>query len=183
MPELVKSKEEIMNKAEELGVEYEAKYKGCAPATFYAVVDALRWGGLEIIPEDFEEKLFPGICLLTAGNCMTGEGTCGAVAGSTMVSGFAFGLSCNMKDPVTGNKAGVQVRDTLMDRFQREYGSVLCKDVMRKYFGKAWDLTSSKMTEEFLGITDGCVIRSTAKYISGVLVDKYLNGELEIKDS
>jgi len=180
MPELKHTKDEIMDKAEQLGIEYERKFGGCAQTTFYAVVDALRWGGWEIIPEDFQEKLYPAISLLTAGTCMTGEGTCGAVAGSTMACGFAFGPYNDMKDPMTGDKAGARVRDTLLDRFNREYGSILCKDVMRKYFGKAWDLTSPEMTQEFLSITDGCVIRSTAKYISGVLIDMYEKGELVI---
>jgi hypothetical protein len=36
------------------------------------------------------------------------------------------------------------------------------------------------MTKEFLGITDGCVIRKTAKMIAGVLVDKYEKGGLTI---
>ncbi|MBN2239811.1 MAG: C_GCAxxG_C_C family protein [Dehalococcoidales bacterium] len=180
MPELVKTKEEIMDKAYELGVEYEKIYGGCAQSTFYALVDALRWGGLEVIPEDVANNFYPGICLLTAGTCMTGEGTCGAVAGGTMASGLAFGLYNDLKDPMTMDAAGARVRDTLLDHFYREYGSILCKDVMRKYFGKAWDLTNPEMTQEFLGITDGCVIRDTAKYMAGVLVDKYLNGELKI---
>ena len=162
---LEKSKEEIMNKAEELGIDYEKIYKGCAQTTFYAIIDALRWGGLEIITEEFQEQLYPGICLLTAGCCFTGEGTCGAVVGGTMASGFAYGLTTDLKNPVAGHIAGGQVREILLDYFNSEYGSILCKDVMRKYFGKAWDLTSSKMTAEFLSITDGCVIRSAARFM------------------
>ncbi|MFC1947162.1 C-GCAxxG-C-C family (seleno)protein [Chloroflexota bacterium] len=180
MSPLKKTKEEIMKKAEELGVEYEAIYKGCAQTTFYAVTDALRWGGLELIPEELQDKMYAGICLLTAGNCMTGEGTCGAVVGSTMASGFAFGQLSDMKDPAVADRAGAQVRDSLLTKFYEEYGSILCKDVMRKYFGKAWDLTSREMTEEFLGITDGCVISKTAIMIAGILIDKYEKGELKI---
>jgi hypothetical protein len=176
VPELKKTKEEIMEKAEELGVEYERKYGGCCESTFYAVVEALRWGGLEIFPEDLADKLYPGICLLTAGTCMTGEGTCGAVAGSVLASGFAFGVS----DALESNKVGAVLRDSLLAEFYKRYGSILCKDVMRKYFGKAWDLTSEEMTMEFLSITDGCVIRSTAKWVAGFLVDEYEKGNLKI---
>ena len=179
---LTKSAEEIMNKAEKLGIEYEKVYKGCAQTTFYAIVDALRWGGLELIPQKLQDELYNGLCLLSAGCCFTGEGTCGAVVGSVMASGFAYGLETDLKDPVAGNKAGAQVRDSLLNHFKTEYGSILCKDVMRKYFGKAWDLTSEKMTEEFLSITDGCVIRKTARYIVGVLIGKYEKGELKVTD-
>ncbi len=177
MPKLEKTKEEIMNKAEELGVEYEGKYKGCCESTFYAVVGAMKWGGLEIMPQDLADKLYPGICLLTAGVCMTGEGTCGAVAGSVLASGFAFGVSA---DPADSNRVGAVLRDSLLAEFYKKYGSILCKDVMRKYFGKAWDLTNEEMTMEFLSITDGCVIRSTAKLVAGFLVDEYEKGNLKI---
>ena len=111
---------------------------------------------------------------------MTGEGTCGAVAASTMASGFAFEQASDMKDPAVADKVGAQVRDYLLTQFYEEYGSILCKDVMRKYFGKAWNLTSREMTQEFLSITDVCVIRKTAKMIAGILVEKYEKDELKI---
>ena len=53
MVELKRAKEEIIKKAEELGVEYEAKYKGCGQCTFLAIVDALRWGGLGNYPRGY----------------------------------------------------------------------------------------------------------------------------------
>ncbi len=179
MAELKRTKEEIINKAEQLGVEYEAKYKGCCESTFLAIVDALRWGGLEIIPKDIEEKLYPGICLLTAGVCMTGEGTCGAVSGSVMAIGFALGIPKETDDVAVANRAGVKIQDTLLARYYQEYGSILCKDVMRKYFGKAWDLTSDEMTREFLSITDGCTIRQTARWASEIILDEFEKGNVK----
>ena len=180
MPELKKSREEIIKKAEELGAEYEAKYKGCCESTLYAVVDALRWGGLEIIPKDIQDKMYSGIRLLSAGTCMTGEGTCGSVSGGAMASGFAFGVPSSTDDIAEINKAGMTVRDTLLARYYKEYGSILCKDVMRKYFGKAWDLTNDKMTMEFLSISDGCTIRQTAKWVTEILLDEYEKGNIKL---
>lgn len=180
MPELRKPREEILRKADELAKEYEAKYKGCAQTTFYAAADALRWGGLEVIPAELQDKMYAGICLLSAGGCFTGEGTCGAVVGSILTSGFAYGLSKDLGDPAAGRKAGTAIRDTLLKKYNQEFGSILCKDVMRKHFGKAWDLTSDRMTAEFLGITDGCVIRKTAVWITEILLDRYEKGELRI---
>ena len=68
----IKSRKDIVNKAKELAVEYEAKYKGCGQCTFLAIVDALRWGGIELITEDMEKKLYPAICMLMAGVGMKG---------------------------------------------------------------------------------------------------------------
>jgi len=89
---LTKTKEEIIQKSNQLAVEYEAKYKGCGQCTFLAIVDALRWGGLEIIPKDIEDRLFSGLCLLTGGVGLSGEGTCGAVASGTLAIGLALGI-------------------------------------------------------------------------------------------
>ncbi len=178
MQALKKSREEIIRKAEELGKEYEARYKGCAPCTFYAVLDALRWGGLEIVPEDMEERLYPAVNMLTAGVCMTGEGTCGAVSGGAMAMGFALGVPRGNSDTTAAHQAAGVIRDTLLAAFYRQYGSILCKDVQRKYFGKAWDLCNEEMTREFLGITKGCVIMDSAKTIAGFLLDEYEKGNL-----
>ena len=180
MVKLKMTKEEIIKKAEELGIEYEAKYKGCCQSTFLAIVDALRWGGLEIIPKDVEDKLYSGICLLTAGVCMTGEGTCGAVAGSVMASGFALGIPKESDDVSIAGRAGVKVRDTLLAKYYKEYGSILCKDVMRKYFGKAWDLTSDEMTREFLSIANGCTVRQTAGWTTKIILDEFEKGNVKV---
>ena len=180
MVELKKTKEEIVNKAWDLGIEYGARYKGCCESTFLAIIDALRWGGLEIIPEDVEERFYPGISLLTAGVCMTGEGTCGAVASSVMAIGLALGIPQETEDVGATHRAGVNIQKTLLAKYYREYNSILCKDVQRKYFGKAWDLTSDEMTQEFLSITDGCTIRQTAMWTTEIILDEFEKGNLRL---
>ncbi len=172
MVRLKKTKKEIIAKAEEIAVAHEAKYKGCGECTFLAIVDALRWGGIELITEDMEKKLFPGISMLTAGVCMTGEGSCGAVACSAMALGLALGVPMDSADVSAARRVGVTIRDTLLRKYFRKYGSILCKDIQRKYFGKAWDLTSDEMTNEFLGITRGCVIMQTAALTTGIILDE-----------
>jgi hypothetical protein len=178
--ELKKTREEITNKAWELGIEYEAKYKGCCQATFLAIADALRWGGIGIFPKEMEEKIYSGISLLTAGVCMTGEGTCGAVVGSVMAYGMALGVPQHTDDPEAERMAAIGIRDTLLAKYYDTYGSILCKDVMRKYFGKAWDLVSDEMTQEFLSITDGCTIRQTAKWATGIILDEVEKGNVKL---
>lgn len=171
MVELKKSKEEIMKLAEKLGAEYEAKYRGCSESTFLAIADALREGGIEIYPKEMEGKLYSGLCQLTAGICMTGEGSCGAIIGTAMAYGMAMGIPQGGDDPAAAYKAALGLRKTLLDKFYEKYRSTLCKDVMRKYFGKAWNLEDNDMTMEFLGITDGCVIKSTAAMGAGLILD------------
>ena len=172
MVRLKKTQKEIVSKAKELAVAHEAKYKGCGQCTFMAIIDALRWGGIELITEDEEKKLFPGISMLTAGVCMTGEGTCGAVSSSAMAIGLALGVPMGSTDVSTVHQAAATIRDTLLAKYYKEYGSILCKDVQRKYFGKAWNLVDDEMTREFLGITRGCTIMQTAVCTTEIILNE-----------
>jgi hypothetical protein len=178
MLELNRTKEEIVNKAEELGKDYEAKYKGCGQSTFLAIVDALRWGGIEILPEDVVSRIYPGICFLTAGTNMTGEGTCGAVSSSVMAIGIAMGAPLGSKETKDDRKTASAITRNILDRYYQKYGSILCKDVQRKRFGKAWDLTSEEMTREFLSVTDGCTIMETAGWATNCILNEFDKGNI-----
>ena len=182
MVKLERPKEEIVNKAEELATQYEAKYKGCGQCTFLAIIDALRWGGLELIPEEMEDRLFSGICVLTAGVGMTGDGTCGAVASSVLAIGIALRIPREGQDVSLLRNACATVRDTILDRYYREYRSILCKDVQRKFFGKAWDLTSDEMSHEFLGMTHGCTIMQTAQWATEIILNEFEKGNVRLPD-
>ena len=161
MVKLKRQKEEIINKAEELAKEYEAKYRGCGQCTFLAIVDALRWGGLEIIPEDMENRLASGLSLLTGGTAMSGDGTCGAIASSAIAAGMA--LQVSLDDIESIRRGAVFIRNTILYEYCNKYNSILCKDIQMKRYGKAWDLSSDEMAHEFLGLSGGCTIMDTAK--------------------
>ena len=179
MIKLKKTKDDIIKKAEELGVEYESRYKGCAQCTFLAVIDALRGGGLELVPEDMEEKLYPAISMLTAGVCMSGEGTCGAVASSVMAFGLALGISKDSSDVAATRQAAEIIRNKILQVYFEKYRSILCKDIQRKYFGKTWNLADDEMAHEFLGITRGCIIMQAAKWATECILDEYERGNVK----
>ncbi|MFO7773795.1 MAG: C-GCAxxG-C-C family protein [Dehalococcoidia bacterium] len=179
MAKLTKTKNEIINKAEELGIEYEAKYKGCGQCTFLAIIDALRWGGLEIIPRDMEDRLFSGICLLTGGVGLSGDGSCGAVASGALAIGLALGTQRENQDESLFRQNCAIVRNALLNKYYQKYNSLLCKDIQRKFFGKAWDLTRADMGAEFLGITEGCVIMEGAKWATEIILDEFEKGNVK----
>jgi len=179
MTKLTKTKDEIMKKSGELAAQYAAKYKGCGQCTFMAIIDALRWGGLEIIPGDVEDRLFSGLCLLTGGVGLSGEGSCGAVASGTLAIGLALGLRRESTDESLFRQSCVIVRDALLDKYYRKYDSILCKDIQRKFYGKAWDLTRDEMSAEFLGITEGCVIMEGAMWATEVILHEFEKGNVK----
>jgi hypothetical protein len=179
MVKLTKTKGEIIKKSNELAIEYEAKYKGCGQCTFLAVIDALRWGGLEIIPKDVEDRLFSGVCVLTGGVGLTGDGTCAAVASGALAIGLALGIPREGQDVKLLGAACATVRNTILDKHYQEYNSLLCKDVQRKFFGKAWDLTNKEMDQEFRGLTRGCTIMQTAKWTTEIILDEFEKGNVK----
>jgi hypothetical protein len=179
MVKLTRKKDEIIRKSNELAVEYEAKYKGCGQCTFLAIIDALRWGGLEIIPKDMEDRLFPGVCVLTGGVGLSGDGTCAAIASATLVIGLALGIQRATFDEAGFRENCGTVRNALLAKYYREYNSLLCKDVQRKFFGKAWDLTRADTGAEFLGVTEGCIIMETAMLTTEIILDEFEKGNVK----
>jgi hypothetical protein len=174
VPELKKSREEIIAKAGELAVAYEAQYKGCSQSTFLAIVDALRWGGFEIIPEDMEERFFPGISLFAGGVNSTSDGTCGAVIASIMAIGMAVSILQGFegRDMRAVSYATEGVNEAILDKFNEKYRSQICKDILRERYGKSWDLKRPDMLEEFLGISEGCAIKETAVMAVEFILDE-----------
>lgn len=179
MEKLKKSKEDILKKAEELSKEYEKLYKGCAQCTYLVIVDALRWGGLELMPLSMEEKLYPAVSMLTAGGCMTGEGTCGAVASSIMALGLASGTSKDSSDVAASRQAAATIRNKVLEVYFDKYRSILYKDIQRKYFGKAWDLADDEMAHEFLGITNGCIIAEAVNLTVKCILEEIEKGNVK----
>ena len=179
MVKLTKKKDGIVQKANELAVEYEAKYKGCGQCTFLAVIDALRWGGLEIIPKDMEDRLFSGVCVLTGGVGLSGDGTCAAIASTALVVGLALGIQRETFDEAGFRENCTTVRNALLTKYYHKYNSLLCKDIQRKFFGKAWDLTRADTGAEFLGITEGCVIMETAMLATEIILDEFEKGNVK----
>jgi len=115
-----KTKKEIITRAEKIAAAHEKKFKGCGQCTFMAIIDALRWGGIELISKETEEKLFPGISMLTAGVCMSGEGTCGAVASSAMALGLALGPPIDSIDMSAARRTAAAIRGSLMAKYDNE---------------------------------------------------------------
>ena len=179
MVKLTRTRNEIIKKANELATEYEAKYRGCGQCTFMAVVDALRWSGLEIIPKDVEDNIFSGLCLLTGGVGLSGEGSCGAVASGALAIGLALGLRRESINESLFRQSCAVVRDALLDRYYQKYNSLLCKDIQRRLYGRSWDLTRDEMSAEFLGISEGCVIAQGAVWATEVILDEFRRGNVK----
>jgi hypothetical protein len=175
MVQLNKTKTEIIRKTGELAVEYEKKYSGCCQCVFLAIVDTLRWGGVEVATEDMEDRLFPGLCLLTGGVGVTIDGTCGAIIGGVMAIGMSMGVTRNVQGKdmsIVGDGLDIVWR-YVMDRCDEKYRSQLCKEIQKIHYGQFWDFRIPEATDEYLKVSDGCKIKEISMWSMEAILDEF----------
>jgi len=119
--------EQIIQRAYELGHQYEAKYHNCARCTVAALMDALP-----IIGED--DNLYRAATCLDGGATGTGIQSCGGFTGAAMVIGYLYGTS-REESFADKSEFGHQLVHEVYRQFAREYGTVLCQDVRDKAHG------------------------------------------------
>ena len=140
-----KTYEKIIKTAQDLGFEYEKKYRGCAQCTLAAVQDALD------IPNPL---LFRAASGLASGGGLLCTGSCGGYSAGTMIMSALYGRRRDKFDNDNVNKYGAfQMARDLNDKFLEKYGSVICKDIHKQIFGKTYDLLDPKQKADFE--TDG----------------------------
>ena len=115
--------EEIIDKACELGHEYEKKYGGCAQCALAALQDAIPFVAVD-------KDVFRAASCLDGGATPTGIQNCGAFTGSGMVIGHLCGRT-RKKGFQGGSGFSHNLIRKVYQRFKDEYGSVLCQDVRK----------------------------------------------------
>ena len=123
--------ETTFKKAFDLGQEYEQKCTGCAQTTIAAIFDSL---------EIWSEDVFKAASGLADGLGLTGDGTCGALTGASMVIGYLFGRDRehfpDMMYPMKSYKLVKQLHDQYVER----YGTCRCYDVQKALMGRTYNL-------------------------------------------
>lgn len=133
------SKEQAMELAFKIGFEGESLRTNCAQETFHAITSVLGYKN---------PLMFKSLSALEGGSAVTTFGNCGSFSGALAVFGFFFGRTYEqwekgepyIKSSILGQK--------LFKKFKEQYGSVICRDIHKKIFGRTFDL----MDEENLGI-------------------------------
>ena len=161
------SKDSILNKAFELGKKYESKNTGCAQSTIAAIFDAL---------DIWDEGVFKAASGLADGLGLTGDGTCGALMGGSMVISYLFGRESkdfkNVAKPIKSYK----LVKKLHSQFLKEYGSCRCHDVQKSLTGRTWnlwDLEELKKAMKPGGLLDHCpkLVGTIAKYATKIILN------------
>ena len=111
---------EIIKKAYEIGHKYEKTHRGCCRCTVAALQDAI-----EFIPKN--KDVFRTACCLDGGATPTKIANCGAFTGSGIIIGYLCGTN-----PFGNTDLSHRLIHEVYERFKKEYGSVLCKEIRKK---------------------------------------------------
>jgi C_GCAxxG_C_C family probable redox protein len=141
------SREQLLQKAYDLGVSFE-KYSGsCSQCT----VAALR----EIL--GFEEIIVQVASSSCGGQAGLSTGACGGVIGGTIVLDYYLGRPANMVSATQPVPQGMESFSRAMEaarllcnKFIQQYASILCPQVQEKIFGRAFNHQNPADWQAFL---------------------------------
>lgn len=134
--------EDIAKKGFEKGFAFEKNYHGCAQC----VIGALY----EIFPGMKNLDVFRSACGLAAGTGLSTTGQCGALSGAVMVLSQLYGRNLDeIDDPDRKRFVAYRLAEEMVQKFQKEYGTVICGEIQTKLMGKAFNLFDPQQWEEF----------------------------------
>lgn len=134
------SKEEILKKAYDLAFKYEAERGSCPQCVFSALMETLDVG---------DPKTVQATDGLAGGTALSAQGTCGALVGGIMAISCIVGRSYKDFSKGERKRRVFQYSQKLYDKFVDEYGSIICKDVHMKLFGRTFNLMDKNDYAEF----------------------------------
>ena len=127
--------------AYQLGKEYEKTFKGCSQCVIAALQDTF---------DIRNDAIFKAATGLAAGGGASTDGSCGAYSGAIMVLSSLLGRE---REDFADN-AGILLDNfelvrKLHDRFIQEYGSVVCRNIQTKIFGRPYYIADMDEFEKF----------------------------------
>jgi C_GCAxxG_C_C family probable redox protein len=158
------SKDDILEKAYLLGRKYEKKCTGCAQTAIAAIFESL---------EIWNEDVFRSASGLADGLGLTGDGSCGALVGGSMVIGYLYGRGKDNFEDMNRPMKSYALVKKLHDKYVNQYGTCRCHDVQKKLVGRSYDLWNAEELKEAFkaGVMEHCsnlvgnVARLTTKII------------------
>jgi len=155
--------------AYDLGFKYEKEYYGCAQCILLAVQDTF---GLK------NEDVFKSASGLAAGIGLMGS-VCGALTGGVMALSLKYGRDLQAfkaGDPEGKRLKAYEKTRKLYKRFEDEYGSVICRDIQKKIFGRSFNLRDPQEFKEFEEAgahVDKCpgVVGMAAQWVAEIMLD------------
>ena len=179
------SQEQLLDKIYTLGVDFERYSGSCSQCTVAALHEILGFESVIV-------KIASSSC---GGHAGFSVGTCGAVVGGTIVLDYYLGrpadlLSATREIPGSQNALtrAMEASGAFCKRFNDRYGSILCPQVQKKLFGRAFNLQDPSDWNAFLaagGHADPTkcmsVVGHAARLVLEMLLEKKNNPFVKIK--
>ena len=160
-----RDRQDLLDSAFERGKEYEMKNGGCPQCTLAAIFDVLE---LE------NDSVFKAATALADGVGLTGDGHCGALSGGTLAIGYLHGRDKkDFGDTLKLLEANHMAKE-LRDRFVEKYGTVRCRDLQNRFFGRFYNLYDPEELQAAFeaGMLDTCsdVVGDVARMTVDILL-------------
>lgn len=161
------SKEVTASRACELAAGFEKTCTGCAQSTVAGILDAM---GIE------NDDVFKAASGLADGLGLTGDGTCGALVGGSMVISYLVGRERkDFSNMLKAAKSYYMVKE-LHDQFVKEYGTCRCHDLQQSLIGRTFDLWDQAQLAEAMksGMLDHCskVVGTAARLATRIILEQ-----------
>ena len=162
-------------KAFRTGQHVEQTYGGCGQCVLYSLIE----NGFDI-----SKDVFRSASGLAAGVGRQGE-TCGAVTGAILAISALNGREFDAISETAARNKTFALCYRFIDKFKAEYGSIQCKGIQEKLYGKSYCMTKLEDFQAFLADgghePQGCpaVVGNAAKWAAEVLEEDAANPQEE----
>jgi C_GCAxxG_C_C family probable redox protein len=134
------TKQQLLQKAYDLGFHYEAQLGSCPQCVLAAVMETLNVG---------DPATFQAADALAGGTALSSKGTCGALVGGLLAISSLVGRTYSDFQAKKRARRVFKYSKMLYDQFIEEYGSPLCCDVQTQLFGRSFNLMDKTEYAEF----------------------------------
>jgi len=170
------SRQELLDKAYELGSDFEKNSVGCSQCTVAAIHELLEM-------DDIVVKVANS---LSGGSGLQMLGTCGALSGGIIALDYYFGRPAermSYQETIQAYKdeffAATEAPGLLADRFVNEYGTFICAQLQRKLFGRFYWVKDPEEMEKINAAgahSDPAkcshIVGNAARWVMEILLDK-----------
>lgn len=170
------SREELLDKAYELGFNFEKYSFSCSQSVVAALHRLL----------EIDDVVVKVSMPLSGGTAEQFMGTCGSLSGGLVVLAYFFGRPVDKMSATERNIgvskplfASLRITKLLVDKYVEQYGTILCPHIQRKLFGRTWWLRDTAELQKFEALgghsaPDKCahVAGTGARWTLEVLFDK-----------
>jgi hypothetical protein len=171
------SREELLQKAYDLGAAYEINSYSCSQCTVKAIHEII----------DIPDALVKAATSNAAGTAWQLVGTCGGLVGGIMVLDYFFGrppehMSSTevIQDPnIAGLFSSQPIARQLFNKYIEEYGTITCANIQQQIFGRLYyleDMDEFNKLEEAGGHSDPNkaprIVGNAARWVMEMLLDK-----------